>query len=175
MRFTYLRTTTDLLEAFDAITQDRTGMRPWIRYMVVGMGIMWLTGVLLILTHGLGDTPPLQPILWLIFGSGVTWLFGIRPILRRRTIGRQPDEQKVIDVEYSEEGLNAIVEGVAVKRDWHAFSGFYVHKKGFLCYMKDGIYHWLTERVFTSREQKAELIALFTRCLAAIETASEST
>jgi hypothetical protein len=133
-------------------------MRPWIRYLVVFLGLFWFLCFALVLIYGLGSVRWWQPIIWLLLGFAATWFFGLKPILVRRSIAWQSVPEQKLDIEFSEEGATVRAHGIGeFQRTWTDFLDLYLHKKGLLFYMSDGMKHWLPIRVFTSRAQMEEL------------------
>ena len=163
MQFSFISTAADLLDAFDAYTQHRTGMRPWIRYLVVALGLFWLLSFALVLIYGLGSARWWHPVIWLFLGLAASWLFGLKPILVRRSIARQSAPEQKLDIQFSEDGATIYAHGTGeFQRTWADFLDVYVHKKGLLCYMSDEMKHWLPIRIFTSRKQMQKLADFIT-------------
>lgn len=158
MTFSFISTRSDLLDAFDAAIQNRTGMRPWIRYAVVAVGLLWLSGFALVLVYGWGSAKWWQPIAWLVLGLAITWFLGLKPILGRRAIAQQSIPEQKLDILFSENGVTVSAYGAEEhQRNWEDFIGLYRHKKGLLFYMSDGTRHWLPDRVFNSRKEMEDL------------------
>ena len=158
MRFRFTSTSSDLLDAYDAFLQHRTGMRPFFRYCAVGFGVMWLSGFAFVFVAGLGSERWWTPAIWLVLGVVVTWKFGVRPILERRSVARSSPATQELDVEFTDSGARIAAPGFGeFFRPWTEFAGLYLHKRGLLFYMSDGMKHWLPKRVFAEKDQMREL------------------
>ena len=65
----------DLLDAHAAVRRDVTGLRPWVRGLVIAMGALWLTAFASwVMTEGVGGAG----WVWLLLGGGVFWFFVVR-------------------------------------------------------------------------------------------------
>lgn len=129
-------------------------MRPWARYLVVFLGLSWLSGVVLAIGFGGASW---RVAVWLVLGCVCVWFFGVKPEINRRAIARSAGSQS-LQIDFDAAGARVVAKGTGeFRRTWTEFERVYVQRKGILLYMSDGVNHWLPLRIFASRKEMEAL------------------
>ncbi len=156
-RFDFVSTHRDLLDAHEALRRERTGMRPWVRGLVIGVGLLWLAGFFL----ALGSDPTGHPYwVWLALGGAVLWFFVVRPVRQRRAIRRENVPAQPLSVAFTALGIE--VE-VAARGSWESFwrstDLFLPKRAGIAMAFGGGPVLWLPARVFGGERQRERFVS----------------
>jgi hypothetical protein len=158
--FHFTSTHRDLLVGFEADQTARTGMRAWARMGVVGLGMMWFAGAVVVAATRIRPERAWQPIAWLLAGSFLLWKFLVKPWLAKRRLRAANKSSQEVHVQITDAGFDILVSGVgSFHRPWAELSRVVSAPKGMAFGFTDGSGHWLPSRVFTDPGQRADLSA----------------
>jgi hypothetical protein len=153
-RFEFVSTHGDLMNAFRALRREQTGMRGWVRGLVILMGALWLGSFAAIVTFAPRARAGVAPIAWLLFGSFVVWLFVVRPMRRRRAIRRNHVAAQPLALHFAPRFVECDVAGVGkFRRRWLDLQALVSAPKGVVLVFRDGL-HWLPRRVFANAAER---------------------
>jgi peptidoglycan/LPS O-acetylase OafA/YrhL len=114
--FRFVSTRRDILDGLGASLTARTGMRRWIRFAVIALGVAWLAGVVAVLFTDARPQAWWQPVLWAVLGGGIVWSFALHPWrMRRHILATTPPTQPQV-LEFSDTGIEIDAEGVGRRR-----------------------------------------------------------
>jgi hypothetical protein len=161
--FRFTSTHEDLLDAYAAQQRERSGMRPWMRACLAGLGFMWLAGAVASAPKAVREEQAVLPVIWLSLGSIIVWKFLLQPIFKRRHIRSTTPPAQPLVLEFTDSGLHVEAEGVGVfDRAWVEFVLIEPAEKGvamtFTMTFTDGMVHWLPNRIFSAPNQRQALI-----------------
>ena len=158
--FRFTNTHKDLLDAYAAQQRSRSGMRPWVRACVVGLGIMWLTGVVAFTPQAVREGDAWQPVVWLVLGSAIVWKFLFQPILKRRRIRTTTPPSQSLALDFTDAGIHVEAEGVGVfDRAWTEVASIEPTETGVAMGFTDGMEHWLPNRIFRTADERQAFIS----------------
>lgn len=154
-RFEFVSTHRDLLDGERALRREHSGMRGWVRALIVLVGLAWLAGFgLVALESSRGERFEPVALVWLALGSLVLWFFVARPALRRRTIRRNNVAAQPLALHFGPRAIVCDVAEVGVfRRRWLDLQGVVSAPKGIVLSFADGL-HWLPQRAFTSAAER---------------------
>lgn len=161
--FSFTSTTKDLLDAHNAHLTITGGVRPWLRPVLIGLGLLWLGGSLLLLIMSLRegfsfDLPSLVRIpVGLFAGSVITWRYWIRPMAIKRQIKCLPSKQPVVITFYDSRIKVATPGADDVVHKMNDIDWVKPVKKGLLVAFTDGRINWLPIRIFSGVAEMHEL------------------
>lgn len=157
--FRFTSTHEDLLDAYAAEQRERFQMRPWIRACAIGLGFMWLAGVVLLTPLAIRDGKEWEPVVWFVVGSVIVWKFLFQPILKRRRIRTTTPPAQPLVLDFTDSGLRVQAEGVGVfDRAWEEIIRIEAAEKGVIMECLDGMVHWLPNRIFRSHDERQAFI-----------------
>lgn len=157
--FRFTSTHEDLLDAYAAQQRERSGMRPWVRACVIGLGFMWLAGVVAFAPKAIREGKAVLPVIWLLLGGMIVWKFLVQPILKRRRIRTTTPPAQPLVLDFTDSGLHIEAEGVGVfDRAWAEFVIIEPAEKGVAMAFTDGMVHWLPNRIFRTPDERQALI-----------------
>jgi hypothetical protein len=158
--FRFTSTHEDLLDAYAAQQRLRSGMRPWVRACVIGLGFMWLAGVVAFAPKPFREGHAWQPVIWFLLGSSIVWKFLLEPILKRRRIRAATPPSQSLVLDFTDSGLHVEAEGVGVfDRSSAEFDYLEPAEKGVLMVFFDGMAHWLPNRIFQTSDERQVFIS----------------
>jgi len=173
-RISFTSTNEDLIQAFEAERTAMLGMRHGVRWLIIGMGCMWLFGAVAFFSGHLKDRQWWLPIIWLALGVGILWTHVVKPWLRRRHIRQNAAAAQDLKLEFRQDGIQIEAPGVGVfNRTWEELDGARNCDEGLLVYFIDGTVDWLPRRVFPNDSTKAALHAFLLEKIVVAETESE--
>jgi hypothetical protein len=162
--FRFTSTHEDLLDAYAAQQRSRSGMRPWVRACVVGLGLMWLAGLVAFAPKAFREGQAWQPVVWFLLSSVILWKFLLQPILKRRRIRTTTPPAQPLVLDFTDSGLRVAAEGVGVfDRAWVEFVRIEPAEKGVAMVFTDGMVHWLPNRIFRADERQAFITYIISR------------
>mgnify|MGYP001034670325 CR=1 FL=1 len=157
-RFSFISTTKDLLDAYEASSTLRRSVQPFFRFLLLLLGLLWAVGPVIAVFVGVPlrfDFPGvLTDVLVWLGGCAIVWYYMIQPMRKRRQVRRKsPPEQDVV-VEFSEDTLTIQALGAPnFHRSWEEVAAAVPCKKGMLFSFTDGTVNWLPKRVFSNDEE----------------------
>ena len=158
--FRFTSTHEDLLDAYAAQQRLRSGMRPWVRACVVGLGFMWLAGGVAFAPKAIREGHVWQPVVWFFLGGVVVWKFLLHPILKRRRIRATTPPTQPLVLDFTDSGIHVEAEGVGVfDRGWVEVDGIESAEKGVAMGFTDGMVHWLPNRVFRATDERQAFVS----------------
>jgi hypothetical protein len=160
--FRFASTHQDLLDAYAAQQRSRSGMRPWVRACVIGLGFMWLAGVVAFGLEAFREGHAWQPIVWFFLGSIIIWKFLVQPILRRRRIRATTPSAQSLAMDFTDSGIRVEADGVRVLDRIRAeYDGIESAENGVVMRFTDGMIYWLPNRVFRAHDERQAFISYF--------------
>jgi hypothetical protein len=158
--FHFTSTHEDLLDAFAAQQRSRSGMRPWVRACVVGLGFLWLAGAIAFAPDVFGKRLVWLPIVWFLMGSVIVWKFLLQPILIRHRVRTLTPPAQPLVLNFTDSGIHIEAEGVgAFDLDWAEVTGIESAESGVAMGFTDGMVHWLPKRVFRETDEQQAFIS----------------
>jgi len=156
-RFSFVSTHRDLLDAHQAMRREVGGMRPWVRGLVILMGIAWLVGFGFSLAPGFEGDGPVW--IWGILGSAVLWFFVWRPASTRRAIRHSNEAEVAVTVRFDRRCVESTVRGIRTGRRWWREVGLFVPAPGGVALaFEDGAIQWLPRRVFADDRERERFV-----------------
>lgn len=163
MKFSFLSTTQDLVDAYDALASKSASIRGVYRLILLAFGWLWLLGGGYELIVG---PERLKGLFFLLCGPAILWKFSGRRLLdiyRIRASGI-PDQQT--SVSFSSDGIDIdVAEKDHSRRTWDQLDGYDSVSRGFAFRFKDGRAHWLPRRAFSSELEVRSLVDFLNRNL----------
>lgn len=164
LRFT--STPADLLEAHDAQHTARTGVRKGLRVVLIGLGLLWAVGPIVVLisdpsqigARGAGAAT-VWGLLWDVVvwlgGIAIIWLYLVAPVQQRWRLRHQPAQD--VRLVSSERGVEVTLsDGGTLLRPWpDIFVESY--DKGVLMTVGDAV-HWIPNRAFVAPMGKDDFV-----------------
>lgn len=158
-RFEFVSTHGDLLDGERAVRRERTGMRGWVRGLVILMGLAWLGGFAAVVTLEHGTKLGVAPVAWLLLGSFVVWTFVVRPLRARRAIERDNVAAQPLVLHFTPRFVEVEAAGVGkLRRRWARVEASCSTRKG-IVFVFDDTLSWLPARVFASETERARFEA----------------
>lgn len=155
-RFSFLSTHGDLLRAHRAVRGDSTGMRGWVRGLVILMGLAWTGGFAA--TLGDGATPARW--VWLVLGTAVLWFAVVSPFRARRAIVAGNAPEQTVALRFTSRRIESLTEGVGAGHWWWRDVFQFLPTEGGLAFtFTDGSVCWLPARVFPSDAAREHFVA----------------
>jgi hypothetical protein len=154
-RFAFVGTREDLLRAERVFRRERTGLRGWVRGLVIGMGLLWLSGFALVglpeLRHGrIG----VGPLMWLALGATILWTLVVRPARVRRDLRRRTPATQELELHFTSRAIEVVAAGVGrSERAWGDLLQCHSTPKGVLFAFADAL-HWLPARVLADPAER---------------------
>ena len=159
-RINFTSTREDLVQAFETERTAVSGMRRWVRWLIVAMGCAWLLGAAAFFTGHLKDRQWWLPIIWLVLGVSILWSNVVRPFMKRRHIRETAASSQELKLEFTQDGIHIEAPGAGVfDRTWDELDGVRSCDEGMLVYFTDGSVDWLPRRVFPDDATKNALHA----------------
>ena len=159
-RIKFTSTREDLVQAFETERRAVSGMRRWVRWLIVAMGCAWLLGAVAFFTGYLKDRQWWLPFIWLALGVSILWSNVARPFMKRQHIRKTATASQELELEFKDDGIHIEAPGVGVfDRTWEELDGARNCDEGLLVYFTDGTVDWLPRRVFPNDAVKAALHA----------------
>jgi hypothetical protein len=157
-RINFTSTNKDLIQAFEAEWAAVSGMRRGVRWLIVGMGCMWVFGEVAFFTGHLKDRRWWLPLIWLALGISILWSNVVKPFMRRRHIRQIAPAAQNLTLEFTNEGIHIDAPGAGVfDRTWEELEGARNCDEGLLVSFIDGTVDWLPRRVFPNDATKHAL------------------
>jgi hypothetical protein len=173
-RIAFTSTREDLVQAFEAERTAVSGMRRWVRWLIVAMGCAWLLGAAAFFTGHLKDRQWWLPFIWLALGGGILWSNIVRPFMKRRHIRNTATAAQELELEFKEEGIHIEAPGVGTfDRTWEELDGARNCDEGLLVYFTDSTVDWLPRRVFPNDAVKTALHAFLLEHMFEAESEAE--
>ncbi|MGA2854155.1 MAG: hypothetical protein ABSE90_08505 [Verrucomicrobiota bacterium] len=173
-RISFTSTNEDLIQAFEAEKTAVSGMRRGVRWLIIGMGWMWLFGAVAFFAGYLKDRQWWLPLIWLTLGVSILWSNVVRPFLRRRHIRETAPAAQDLTLEFTNGGIHIEAPGAGVfDRAWDELDGARNCDEGVLVYFIDGTVDWLPRRVFQNDATKNALHAFLLEQIVTDETEKE--
>jgi hypothetical protein len=158
-RIAYTSTVQDLLDAHSADAKLKSGLGPFLRFILSLLGIFWACGPIWIFVFKTTKFNAGNFAIWL-GGCGIVWGFLLRPWLERNNIKESAPPQQDVALEFSETGITVQNSSAGeFHRSWSEVSDAALCNKGLLVYLTDGICHLLPNRVFQQKKDLLELHA----------------
>jgi hypothetical protein len=158
--FRFTGTHQDLLDAYAAQQRSRSGMCPWVRACVIGLGFMWLAGTVAFAPQAFREGHAWQPIVWFFLGSIIIWKFLVQPILVKRRIRTATPSAQSLALDVTDSGIRVEADGVRVlDRIWAQFDGIEPAEDGVVIRFTNGMIYRLPNRVFRADDQRQAFIS----------------
>lgn len=159
-RIAFTSTVDDLIQAFEADRTAMSRMSRWVRWLIVGMGCLWLLGAAAFYTGHLKNREWWLPIIWLFLGVSILWYNAVKPFLQRRHIRNSNAASQDLKLEFKQDGIHIEAPGTGeFDRTWNELDGATNCDEGILVYYTDGTVAWLPRRVFPNDDVKTALHA----------------
>jgi predicted membrane channel-forming protein YqfA (hemolysin III family) len=156
--FAFKSTHQDLLDSYEAYRTARTGVRAWVRGVIILFGFAWLLAVVVVLTSG----KPLdtwQSFAWVGVGVLIVFQFLVKPELAKRRILRSNPPAQEVGLTFTDAGIGVLVVGViSYQRSWSEIAEFINASKGIVMTFSDGSAYWIPLRVFKNPQERAALV-----------------
>lgn len=157
--FSFILNHQDLLDAYDAERNARTGLSTWSRGAVLLLGAMWVAGFVFLGPRAYRDEP-LLPFVWLALGGFIFWRFGFKPYLERRRIKQSNEAAQQVTVSFTDNVISTVSpDGHSFSREWPELEGVMSSRLGVLLGFEDGMRNWLPNRAFAAPAEKQDFVA----------------
>jgi hypothetical protein len=160
MTFSFLSTTQDLVDAYDAQVLRNAPVRGVFRWLLLAFAWLWFLGGGYTL---IGGSEPLKGLFFLLCGGGILWRQSGRRLLDLHRIRASSAPEQQTSVSFSAEGVDVVVaDGPSVHKRWEQLLATERTRRGLVFVFNDGV-HWLPRRAFSSEQEIESLVDLLSR------------